>query len=38
MRTFVFAARHDATKVVSGMPCSVLSESEISAALGTEMP
>ena len=34
---FVFAPRHDATKVVTGMPCSVLSEAEISRALGTQM-
>jgi hypothetical protein len=34
---FVLAPRHDATKVVGGMPCSVLSEAEISAALGAPM-
>ena len=34
---FLLAPRHDATKVVSGLPCSVLSEAEISAALGAPM-
>jgi phenylacetate-coenzyme A ligase PaaK-like adenylate-forming protein len=34
---FLIAPRHDATKVVSGLPCSVLSEAEISAALGAPM-
>ena len=34
---FLFAPRHDATKVVGGVPCSVLSEAEISTALGSPM-
>jgi hypothetical protein len=34
---FLLAPRHDATKVVSGEPCSVLSETEISTALGAPM-
>jgi hypothetical protein len=33
----VFGPRHDPTKVVVGMPCSVLSEAEIGATLGTPM-
>jgi hypothetical protein len=32
-----FAPKRDATKVVRGMPCSILSETEISAALGAPM-
>jgi hypothetical protein len=32
-----FARPHDPTKVVSGTPCSVLSERDISSVLGTEM-
>lgn len=32
-----FARPHDPTKVVSGVPCSVLSERDISAVLETEM-
>ena len=31
----IFGPRHDPTKVVIGMPCSVLSETQIGAALGT---
>ena len=34
---FAFAKPHDPTKVVAGIPCSVLSEQDISAVLGTEM-
>ena len=34
---FLLAPRHDATKVVGGLPCSLLSEAEIGAALGTPM-
>jgi hypothetical protein len=34
---FAFAPRHDTTKVVGGIPCSILSEDQISAALGTPM-
>lgn len=33
----IFGPRHDPTKVVVGIPCSVLSETEIGAALGTPM-
>jgi len=33
----IFGPRHDPTKVVIGMPCSVLSEAEIGATLGTPM-
>jgi hypothetical protein len=33
----IFGPRHDPTKVVAGIPCSVLSETEIGAALGTPM-
>jgi hypothetical protein len=32
-----FAPRHDPTKVVRGMPCSILSEAAIGAALGSPM-
>ena len=32
-----FAHPHDQTKVVAGIPCSVLSEQDISAVLGTNM-
>jgi hypothetical protein len=34
---FAFAAPHDPTKVVAGIPCSVLSEDDVSAVLGTRM-
>lgn len=34
---FIFGPRHDPTKVVAGIPCSVLSETDIGAALGTPM-
>jgi len=33
----IFGPRHDPTKVVAGIPCSVVSETEIGAALGTPM-
>jgi hypothetical protein len=32
-----FAPRHDTTKVVGGAPCSILSEDQISTAMGTPM-
>jgi hypothetical protein len=32
-----FVAPHDPTKVVSGLPCSVLSEEQIGEVLGTQM-
>jgi len=32
-----FAPHRDATKVVSGLPCSIVSESQISAAFGAPM-
>jgi hypothetical protein len=34
---FIFGPRHDPTKVVAGVPCSVLSEQQISEVLGTQM-
>jgi hypothetical protein len=34
---FVFGPRHDPTKVVAGVPCSVLSEEQISDVLGAPM-
>jgi hypothetical protein len=34
---FAFAAPRDPSKVVSGLPCSVLSEEDISSVLGTSM-
>ncbi|GAC1615233.1 MAG: hypothetical protein NVS4B13_09660 [Candidatus Elarobacter sp.] len=34
---FAFAPPRDPTKVVAGVPCSVLSEEDISAVLGTQM-
>jgi hypothetical protein len=34
---FVFGPRHDPTKVVAGVPCSVLSEEQIGDVLGAQM-
>lgn len=34
---FAFAPRRDASKVVAGVPCSILSEQQISETLGTPM-
>jgi hypothetical protein len=33
----VFGPRHDPTKVVAGLPCSVVSESEVGNIFGTQM-
>jgi hypothetical protein len=37
MALVVFGPRHDPTKVVAGLPCSVVSESEVGTIFGTPM-